>query len=249
MTGGEITSPRNPRVAAAAQLQRSKARREAGRSLLEGPHLLAEAVAAEAAVETVFALPGDPEAARLAAEGGAELLVVGEQALARLAPTEHPRGPVAVLTVPPPATLGGRPVVVLWGVGDPGNAGTLVRSAAAFGVDVAAGPGCTDLWSPKALRAGAGAHFRTGIGVVDEVAALRNLGLAVLASVVAGGEPPGPAGAGSWALLVGDEAHGLPADVTAAADRLLTIPMPGGTESLNAAAAGAVLLYALTRSG
>ncbi len=248
MDGGEIASPRNPRVAAAARLQRSKARREAGRSLLEGPHLLAEAVAAAIAVESVFALADDEAAHRLAAEAAAELLVVGDAALGRLAPTEHPRGPVAVFRIPAPAGLGTRPVVALWGVGDPGNAGTLVRTAAAFGVDVAAGPACVDLWSPKVLRAAAGGHFRTAVGVAGSVAGLQAAGFRVLATVVSGGEPPKPRSDGRWALLVGEEAHGLAPEAIAAADEHLTIPMPGATESLNAAVAGAITLYELTRN-
>ena len=172
---------------------------------------------------------------------GPDVVRVTQAVLDRLAPTEHPRGPVAVVAIPEPEDPGPR-VVVLDGLADPGNAGTVVRTAAAFGVGVAATPGTVDLWSPKVLRAAAGAHFRTNIGPVDAA------DYVTIATVPTGGlDPrdvhPGP----TWALLVGEEAAGLPDDVVAAADHRVTIPMPGGIESLNAAVSAAIMLYVLTR--
>ncbi len=245
MGGKPITSRRNPRVAAAARLRRREVRRKEGRTLLEGPHLLAEAVRADQPVETVFALQGDTTAAALAVGAEAELLTVTRSVLDRLAPTDHPRGPVAVLRTPPPAPVEARNTVVLWGVSDPGNAGTIIRAAAAFGVAVLAGPDTVDAWSPKALRAGAGAHFRIELGEIEALADLQ--AKTTIASVVRGGMPLREMDVREpWALLVGSEAHGLPDDVVAAADEAVTIPMPGGTESLNAAAAAAIVMYELS---
>ncbi len=244
MGGKAITSRRNPRVAAAARLRRREVRRKEGRTLLEGPHLLAEAVRASQPVETVFALAGDTTAATLAAGSDADLLVVTRPVLDRLAPTEHPRGPVAVLRTPPAADVRDRNAVVLWGVADPGNAGTIIRTAAAFGAAVVAGPDTVDPWSPKALRAGAGAHFRIELGEIESLAELA--ATTKVATVVRGGTPVRELRTREpWAVLVGSEAHGLPAEVVAAADEAVTIPMPGGTESLNAAAAAAIVLYEL----
>ncbi len=244
MGGNVIASPRNPKVAAAARLRRGQARRKEGRTLLEGPHLLAEAVRAGHSPHTVFALEGDTDAATLAAGSDADLVRVTRPVLDRIAPTEHPRGPVAVLDVPEPEDVAGRNAVVLWGVGDPGNAGTVIRSAAAFGAAVIAGPDTVDLWAPKTLRAGAGAHIRCRIG---RVAGFADLDVeSRVATVVSGGRPlPAAEVVAPWAVLVGSEAHGLPAELVEAADVAVTIPMPGRVESLNAAAATAIVLYEL----
>ena len=98
------------------------------------------------------------------------------------------------------------------------------------------------------VRAGAGAHFRTPI---VRVAGLGGLGArTIVAAVARGGDPPASLrGIGGAAVLVGDETAGLPAEVEAAADRRITIPMPGGTESLNAAVAGSILAYELAGGG
>ena len=243
MSDEPISSPRNPRIAAAAALQRRKARRQTGLSLLEGPHLLLAAVAGGAPIESVFALPEDTESASQAAAVGATFTPVTRKVLDRLAPTEHPRGPVAVFRPPRDATVPGS-CLALWGIGDPGNAGTMVRIAAAFRLGVLAGPGTVDMWSPKVVRAGAGAHFQTPIQLGAEVGDLRAGGRCVVATVVTGGHKPTEVVVeGACAILIGEEAHGLPDDAVAAADMRLTIPMPGGTESLNAAAAAAILAY------
>jgi TrmH family RNA methyltransferase len=232
-------------VAAAVRLHRARDRRESGLTLLEGPNLLQAAAAVNAAVRVVFALEDDARSAELAGRSGYEVIQVTREVLDRLAPSRHPRGPVAVAEIPPsrPALVGN--LVVLWGVGDPGNAGTLIRSAAAFGFGVACGPGTVDPWSPKVLRAGAGAHFAVPIetGVPDPLA-LRTRGYRMLAAVVDGGVPPVP-GQGRVALFVGDEAHGLDEEVVDACDTRVTIPMRSGLESLNASVAGSILMYEL----
>jgi RNA methyltransferase, TrmH family len=235
-----ITSPRNPRIVAAARLQRSKARRDAGRTLLEGPHLLEAAVAAGGRIEVVFALAGD---AAIPHVPGADMVEVTQQVLERLAPTEHPRGPVAVMAIPDPSPPTGRDALVVWGVADPGNVGTLIRTAAAFGLDAVVGPGCADPWSPKVLRAAAGAHFATTVAANASLADLRSVGLTLAAAVVSGGVPVTDLPDAPLGVLVGSEAHGLPAEVIDECDLRVSIPMPGGIESLNVAVAGAIVAY------
>ena len=241
-----VRSARNPRVAEAIRLQRARRRAETGRTLLEGPHLLAEALAAGAALETVFVCDDDDTGTGLIAGLERETVLVTPPVMAKVAGTQHPRGPVAVMAIPPdrPARQGS--IIVSWGVGDPGNAGTLIRSAAAFGLGYLSGPGSADPWSPKVLRAGAGAHFRTEIERLEilSVDSLRARGFTVVAAAVAGGAPPEQlAGIERCALLVGHESAGLPPDVVGAADRRITIRMPGRTESLNAGVAGSLLAY------
>jgi TrmH family RNA methyltransferase len=202
-------------------------------------------------VERVFGLVDDHEGARLAARAGAAWVPVTPEVLDRLAPTEHPRGPVAVFTIPAPDSPSGADALVLWELGDPGNAGTIIRTGAAFGVAVAATPGTVDLWSPKTLRAAAGAHFSAEILTLDTPApdGLRAAGFSIAATAVAGGEPPEALASlpGPVAVLIGSEAGGLPAAALAAADLTITIPMRPEVESLNAAMAAAIIANELYR--
>ena len=242
-------SARNRRVQEAVRLQAARGRAESGRALLEGPNLLAEAVGAGVRVEQVFALTGDAASAQTARACGAELVVVGDRGLRRLATTEHPQSPVAVMVIPPAELLPAGHLLVAWGVGDPGNLGSLIRCAAAFGLGFAAGPGTADPWAPKVLRAAAGGHFRAGAPRVELPEELRDGGRLLAATVARGGIPPAALPPRPLAVLVGDEAHGLPAAVVAACDLAVTIPMPGGAESLNAAVAGAIVAYEVAVRG
>lgn len=220
-------------------------------TLLEGPHLVAEALTHNIEVMALFALPDDKQAGTWAATHEFDFNLVDEQALARLAGTTNPRGPVAVIRIPPSRQLSGGDVVVLWGVTDPGNAGTMLRTAAAFGLGLIVISGGVDLWSPKVLRAAAGGHFRTGIEVstAESPQDLHRRGWYTAAAVVHGGEAPSRV---KWprpcALLIGEEAHGLPAIVADSASIRVTIPMSEGTESLNATAAAAILVWELVNS-
>jgi TrmH family RNA methyltransferase len=211
--------------------------------LIEGPHLLGDALALGADIERVFILEGDAVSLRLSADNGVPVHTVSEEAMRRIAGTAAPRGPVAVLEIPATPIPEGGDVLVAWGVSDPGNVGMLVRIAAGFGWAFAYSPGTSDPWAPKTLRSGAGGHFRTTISSVGTVAELR--GRTLLASAVGGGTPP-RAHSGPVALLVGDEGSGLPVEVVEACDEVLSIEMPGGIESLNVAVAAGILVYELT---
>jgi TrmH family RNA methyltransferase len=230
-------------VLEAARLHGTKDRAALGRALLEGPHLLAEALAAGMRVEQVFALADDAASIEAAGGAGAEVVVVDQRGLRRLSTTEHPQSPVAVMVIPPAAIPASGHLLVAWGVGDPGNVGTLIRVAAAFGMGFAAGPGTADPWAPKVLRAAAGGHFRAGAARVEDLAQLRGAGRRLVATLARGGVPPAALPGGDLAMLVGDEARGLPQQVVAGCDLSVSIPMPGGAESLNAAVAGAVVAY------
>lgn len=230
-------------MTAAIRLQRRRGRTDSGEALLEGPHLVAAAVAAGATLRRVFALAEDAAGRGLATDCGAELFVVDEATLGRLATTKTPQSPVAVLAIPEGGVEPGGRVVVAWGVSDPGNCGTLIRLGAAFGYGYLAGPGSADIWSPKVLRAASGAHFATPVGAVSRLEEARAGGRVLVATVVSGGEAPGPLPPEA-AVVVGSEAHGLPEDVVAACDRTITIPTTGAVESLNAATAAAIVLHA-----
>lgn len=239
-----VTSPRNPRVAAAARLHRARERKATGLTLIEGPHLLAEAQAGGADIREVFAV-ADDERATLVGAGGPSVTPVTELVLSRIAGTEHPRGPVAVIAIPPPVAA--RSDIVLLAVNDPGNAGSLIRTAAAFGYEVAVFPGAVDVWSPKVLRGAAGGHFRTRIVNVPEADERAVVTLAVSGGVTldraASLLDPEPL----VTLVVGNEAHGVPESLRLGARLEITIPMEPGVESLNAAVAGALAMYELRK--
>ncbi|HEU5112090.1 MAG TPA: RNA methyltransferase, partial [Acidimicrobiia bacterium] len=240
-------SHRNPRVVEAARLNRARVRRATGKTLLEGPGLLAAALDAGVTPEVVFALPDDEMTGQLSERRDFELFVVESSVLRRVSGTETPRGPVAVITVPEPSRPTGGDMIVAWGLGDPGNVGTLIRTAAAFGWDFGFTEGTADPWGPKVLRAGAGGHFRLAITPVQAVQSLEAAGLATVAAIVSGGANPADLGSGPFALLVGEEVPGLPPDVVEQASHTVTIPMPGGMESLNAAMAAGIVVYELSK--
>jgi RNA methyltransferase, TrmH family len=243
-----VRSQRNASVAEAARLHRAQVRKETGRTLIEGPNLLGEALRAGVSPEVLFSLPSDETAKRLAAENGIDLILVDEAGLGRLGGTRSPRGPVGVIQIPSKQDLSAdRSVLVSWGVSDPGNVGTMIRTATAFGWGFAFKEGTADPWSPKVLRAASGAQFQmTPIGI-DTVAELSAAGWFTVASQVSGGSTPASASRKPIALLIGEEAAGLPYEISASCDLTVTIEMPGGTESLNAAIAAAILVYEMSR--
>ena len=180
---------------------------------------------------------------------------VPDHEFGRLAATETPQGVLAVADAPRtelgdlldaslPAVL-----LVLDGVQDPGNLGTLVRSAEALGAaGVISLPGTVDAWNPKAIRAAMGSSFRVPIVHAEwptAAAALRTSGFRLLAAD-AGGAPI-PHGLSRAAIIVGNEGAGVSSDVAAEVDEVVGIPLRGRAESLNVAAAAAILLYELTR--
>jgi len=257
-----ITSPSNPAVRAARKLARPSARaRAGGQFLLEGPEGIREALAAGHA--PVMVLGTERAAARhggvlnAARAAGSRVLLVAEPLLSGLAQTATPQGLLAVL---PSVTrsLDGLPaaprlVCVLAEVRDPGNAGTVIRTADAFGADaVATTSGSVDPQSPKAARAAAGSLFHlpvvAGVPWPDLRAALRERHLRLV-----GADPHAPATVQAApldepvALILGNEAHGLPAAVRDGLDLVVRVPLPGRAESLNLAAAAAVLLYETAR--
>ncbi len=221
----------------AARLHRARYRREKGLTLVEGPHLIADAVAAGAVVREVYGV--DP------VDSG--VIPVDHRALERLAGTETPRGPIAVVEIAVEWMDPERNLLVSVGVSDPGNVGTMIRTAASFGWGFAYMEGSADPWAPKTIRAGAGGQFQTP---VSKIASLREAaGWTLVAAVPSGGEPPSEIAERPVALLIGEEAHGLPDWAITAASRRLTIPTSGTTDSLNAGVAAGIVVYELTRKG
>jgi TrmH family RNA methyltransferase len=254
-----VSSPHNPRLREVLRLLGSaRERRKTGRCVLEGAHL----------VQVYRARLGDPE-----------LLIVTDDALARdevaalanaIAPSRVLAAPVSLLAehtalppevgvlavVPTPrasARVDAAFTLLLEDVQDPGNVGSMLRSAAAAGCEqVLLSPTCAFAWSPKVLRAAQGAHFLTCIAENVDLAAwlmrFREHGRAV-ASVAHGGEdvfstPLAP----PLAIAIGNEGSGLSEALVDACDARVTIPLAPGSESLNAAAAAAVMLFQVVKA-
>jgi RNA methyltransferase, TrmH family len=261
--GPEITSARSPRVRAARQLAKRAFRQRARSFLVEGPQAVGEALSSGAAITELFvtapARDRCGELAARAARGGAGVHTVSGEVMAELAQTVTPQGLLAVcrfVDVPLARLLaaGPRLVVILANVRDPGNAGTVLRTADAAGADGVIFSGASvDPYNSKCVRASAGSLFHLPVVVggpaAESVPALRGAGLRVLAAD--GGalsrldEPEPAARLGlPTAWLFGNEAWGLPADLLALADEAVAVPIYGRAESLNLAAAAAVCLYA-----
>lgn len=241
-------------------LQRRKERESLGRFLAEGVRVVEDLLESDLRVVLVVASSslGDTRRGRAlldAASGaGVPVRTVEDSEMDRLADTLTPQGVLAVAEVPTlslDALDAGATGVVLMldAVQDPGNFGTLVRSAEALGATgVVALPGTVDPWNPKAVRASAGSAFRIPVIPASWEAAagwLRSHGYEIVAAA-SGGEPFGGSG-GKVALVVGNEGAGVSERVLSDVDRTVGIPLRGRAESLNVAAAAAILMYELTR--
>jgi TrmH family RNA methyltransferase len=123
----------------------------------------------------------------------------------------------------------------------------LIRTAAAFNWGFGHTSGSADPWSPKVLRSGAGGHFRVGISEVAVLEDIEAQGFIPVSAVVSGGVSPADLDPGRYAVLVGDESAGLPPEVVKGSAIRVTIPMAGGTESLNAAISAAIIVYELSK--
>lgn len=255
-----ITSRKNPKVAEAAKLAKRGLRDQRRRFLVEGAQAAAEAIAADAA-ELVFHVPGStgrvPEVAATAEAAGAEVEAVSEDVMTHLTSAVTPQGIVAVARfVDVPLTeLGPGAVPVLCSVRDPGNAGTILRSADAFGAaGVVFTSDSVDVYNAKAVRSSAGSVFHVPVvrDIPPEraVEELRGAGATVLAAAADGEADASEVNLSEpVALLFGNEAWGLPPQVRALADGSVRVPIVGRAESLNLAAAAAVLLYEAARPG
>jgi len=285
ISGSEITSIRSPRVKAARQLARRSFRQRARSFLAEGPQAVREALGlpesadALAAPGAAGARAGGPvvtellvtgaawaryaELAAQAAGQGAAVHTVSGEVMAELAQTVTPQGVLAVcrfVDVPLETLVAAAPrlVVLLANVRDPGNAGTVLRTADAAGADgVIFSDASVDAYNSKCVRASAGSLFHlpvvVGAPLRQAAAALGQAGVRVLAAdgsarreldeLEADGGLRRPT---AW--LFGNEAWGLPGDLLALADEAVAVPIYGRAESLNLAAAAAVCLYASARA-
>ncbi|MGA3161265.1 MAG: RNA methyltransferase [Terracidiphilus sp.] len=228
---------------------------------IEGLNLLEEALRAGLRISCVFVAQGAEQLLEgLALPAETEVLLLPRVLLDSALATETPQ-PVAALVEPLDWSwadvLGGGKqsaplIVVLAGLQDPGNLGTILRSAEAFGAtSIVSLPGTVSAWNPKAVRASAGSVFRLPLLSVSEkdcFARMRKAGVKIWTTAVHGAKAADRIDlAGPVALVIGNEGNGVPRELAAQADGAVTIPCPGPVESLNAAAAASVLLYEASR--
>ncbi len=221
-----ITSKDNPTLKLVRALQRKKEREETGFFACEGEDLCDAALAA--GIEPV------------------ELLIAGEnvepELLAGVSTLPHPARALGIFRRDDLPGGARETCLALWQLSDPGNVGTLIRSADAFGAAIALSEGCADPLSQKALRASAGAIFRVPL-VSWDARPGRQIALDARGAVPLTGVDLTP----PVTIVLGAERAGLPDELLEACDTVVAIPMPGDAESLNVAAAGAIALYELSR--
>ena len=243
-----ITSLKNPKVTAWKALKDRKGRRESGCFLVEGRKMVEEALASAFDVETVLVQEG------MELPDGLTMPVyeLPAHVLAAVCDTKTPQGIAAVVRMKEQSALG-KHIVVLDGVQDPGNVGTILRTADAFHADgMFLVNGCADLYNPKTLRATMGAVFRCPVWTVgaEELSALlKKSGIPLYGAALL--EDTLDARAVDYnrcAIAIGSEGRGLTEGVLVLCDRTIKIPMSEHCESLNAAAAATVLLWEAARN-
>ncbi len=225
---------------------------------IEGDHLLEEALRSGMVLKSVFVSERRPVPRMV--PRGVEILHLTDEVFASVVETQSPQG-VAALMVPPVRTLedvfetvAAPLILIAAGLQDPGNLGTLVRSAEAFGAaGVLTTQGTVSAWNQKVLRASAGSVFRVPVvgGTATEIEGLKRRGVRLIAAV--GADDFGVVLAQEMdftvgcAVMIGNEGSGLTAEWMEMCDARVTIPCPGPVESLNAAVAGSLLLYEASR--
>ena len=244
-----IESRANERVKEARKLLQRKERKESGQHLIEGEKLVREAISSGARVVSCFIEEGyafsPPESAITH--------IVNRSVLESLCESQTPQGVVAVVETPsltPPAVYPSGLVVVLDGVQDPGNVGTILRSADAFGtVGVLLSPSCADPYAPKTLRAAMGSCYHLPVWqgeLAPEITRMKQSDFTALCGDLLGSETL-PKLAANVALVIGSEGSGVSAEVLALCEGY-RLTMRGRAESLNASVAAGVLLYVVSEA-
>jgi TrmH family RNA methyltransferase len=255
--GGVITSTRNSRVAAALRLRKRAFRDREQRFLIEGAQAVGEALDRDGRLESLYHSVQDHPLIGRARDASVEMIRVNEEVMRKLTSTVTPQGLLGVAEyldvglddLPDDAEC----VALLHAVRDPGNAGTILRSADAAGASaVVFSSGSVDVYNPKTVRASAGSLFHLplvrDVETGRAIEALRARGIRILAMDARGDDDlyeldlDDPV-----AFVFGNEAWGLPDEVAALADRTVRVPIPGGAESLNLAAAATVCLFEWAR--
>ena len=249
-----ITSTQNKRVRQVKALQsKARLRRSEGKLVLEGDRLIADALkrGGQPSLALYSAQHADYSLIAQLQNSQCELLPVSDAILRHLSDTRQPAGILAVFHLPKPRIpRKASRILILDGLREPGNLGTILRTAAAAGIRlVILAPGCADPYNPKVLRAGMGAHFRLPLVEAPwtEIAAFCQDLNTYAASADSKSVYTAVDWQSPWALIVGNEAHGISREARRLANSVIAIPMSGAAESINVASAAAVILFEAQR--
>lgn len=249
-----IISPDNSRVKLMHSLHRSKGRREHGMFLLEGERLVYEAITARAKLRILVVSEGlelkFAEEIYAANKLGAEVIIIAAELMNKVCDSVSPQGIAAAVQLPASKGITGANVVALDGLSDPGNMGTILRTAQAFGCkSIVLSEGCTDPYSPKCVRSGMGAHFKLDISYTRDMADLIRRMKFEGDYTVVGGHLAGfehlPEMSKKRVAVIGSEANGMTDEVARQCSALWRIPMAPYAESLNASVAAGIMMYKL----
>ena len=246
-----ITSAKNPRVLCWRSLKEKKGRDAQDAFLVEGTKMVTEGLASGLQVHAV--LLREDYAPSVTFPSGLPVYILSESAFSAVSDTKTPQGIAAVLSrrVRP---ISGTKLLALDAVQDPGNVGTIIRTADAAGLDgILLGPSCADLFSPKVLRSTMGSIFRMSFAFPGDLPKAlqeyREKGYSILSSQL-DGEPfySRKKVSSSFVLIIGNEGNGISDPVKQQATHRLRLPMRGGAESLNAAVAAGIMMYDLMKN-
>lgn len=249
-----ITSSSNETYAYVKKLVAQKsARQESGRFSVEGKRLFLDAIASGMKPELILISEAEGEQALFYEQFCENTHLLSAGLMKSACDTKTPQGVLAVFQAPPPCEdYSGDRSVLLCSLQDPGNLGTIIRTAEAFAIDrVILTSDCPEIYSPKVLRATMGGVFRVPITVAESaenaISAIKRAGALVVAAVAQGGEELSHgAMQGRVCVVIGNEGGGLPESVTALCDRSMRIPMRGRAQSLNAAMAAGIFLWEIS---
>jgi len=250
-----ITSAKNPMIQRLKELKSVKARRREGLFLVEGEVMIREALKCGLKLREAVADDGCEAFALELEKTGMRVAMVSRSLIETICETQTPQGVCASFEMPAPLEMGNLPdrIVALDGVQDPGNVGTIWRTADAAGFQaMLLGAGSADPLSPKVQRSAMGSGFRVGFAhaevLCDALDVLREKGYAIIASDLKGADfYERPDCGRKFVLVIGNEARGISDEVRACANCLVKLPMRGGAESLNAAVAAGIMMYELIR--
>ena len=254
-----VTSRDNAALKLARSLHKKRGREKSGRYFAEGLRLVGDALGCGAElVDFVIVSEGFYEKNKDFVNGldkdNKIVYITDDRNLGEICDTETPQGIAAGLRLPARAARNGElkdmsDVLILDGVAEPGNMGTIIRTAEAAGIEcICLGQGCTDIYAPKAVRSAMGSVFRMKFCGFDAAAAaaLKSAGFTIAATALYNSVPIESAKiSGKRAIVIGNEAHGVSDEVLSISDMAVRIDMKGKAESLNAAVAAGIAMYML----
>lgn len=240
-----LTSVQNDKVKNWRKLQKRKERLNSGTFLVEGYHLIEEAWKSEWDIEEIIVQQGSEIPAWCK---DFSVVEVSELVFNHIAQTKTPQGIAAVIAMAQPAKIAGNCVLLIDGIQDPGNLGTMIRTADAAGFDaVLLGNGTVDLYNDKVIRSTQGSLFHIStfqVNLLEEISQLKAGGFNIWATALTNAKTYNTLGVSEKvALIVGNEGAGIQDSLLQAADTVVTIPIHGKAESLNVSVAAGILMY------